>query len=441
LRKLERKYDDVLSVVGVHSPKFTSEREGEAVRQAVLRLNVGHPVLNDHDFALWQRYAVRAWPTLMFIDPAGKVIGKHEGELPLGPFDRLLGEMVAEFDAAGILERRVLDIAADAAPPRTALYFPGKVLADETSGRLIVSDSGHNRIVVADLDGAVRQVIGGGGEGRADGPAAEATFYQPQGLALDGDTLYVADTENHAVRAVDLGSGVVRTIAGTGEQLMGERVGGVADRAALSSPWDLAISDGTLYVAMAGTHQLWAMPFGRGVIEPHTGNGAEALADGRLGEASMNQPSGLAAAGGRLYVADSEASAIRVVDLAAGVIRTIVGEGLFEFGDVDGVGAATVRLQHPLGVAWVDGALYVADTYNHRIKRLDPETAECRAVLGDGVAGHRDGEASEARFSEPSGVAAARGRLYIADTNNHAVRVADLATGRVITLEMLGLSP
>lgn len=387
MRKLERKYADELSVIGVHSPKFITERETEAVQQAILRLTVGHPVLNDRDFAVWQRYAVRAWPTLMFIDPTGKVIGKHEGELPLPAFDRLLGEMVAEFDAAGLLNRRPLDIAADAGPPRTALYFPGKVVADEASGRLIVSDSGHHRIVVADLDGAVRQVIGSGGEGRADGAAAEATFYQPQGLALDGDTLYAADTENHAIRAVDLRSGVVRTVAGTGEQLTGERVGGVADRVALSSPWDLAISGGTLYVAMAGTHQLWAMPLGRGVIEPHTGNGAEALVDGPLGEASMNQPSGLAAADGRLYVADSEASAIRVVDLAGGEIRTIVGEGLFEFGDADGVGARTVRLQHPLGVAWVDGAVYVADT------------------------------------------------------NNHAIRVADLSTGRVITLELLGLAP
>ena len=203
LRKLERKYASELAVIGIHSPKFITERDSEAVRQAILRLNVGHPVLNDRDFAVWQRYAVRAWPTLMFIDPAGKVIGKHEGELPLAAFDRLLGEMVAEFDAAGLLDRRPLDIAADAAPPGTPLLFPGKVLADAASGRLIVSDTGHNRIVVADLDGAVRRVIGSGREGHEDGAAADATFAQPQGLALDGEMLYVADTENHAVRSVD----------------------------------------------------------------------------------------------------------------------------------------------------------------------------------------------------------------------------------------------
>jgi sugar lactone lactonase YvrE len=441
LRRLERKYAEEIAVVGVHSPKFTSERDTDSVRQAILRLNVGHPVLNDHDFQVWQQYAVRAWPTLMFVDPHGKVIGKHEGELPFEPFDRLLAEMVQEFDAAGMLDRRALEVAADAAPPDTPLRFPGKALADERTGRLFVSDTGHNRIVVADLDGAVRRVIGAGGEGRDDGTAERATFAQPQGLALVGEQLYVADTGNHLIRVVDLASGEVRTAAGTGVQLTGARVGGVADRTALASPWDLAVSGDVLYVAMAGTHQLWAMPLGRGVIAPHTGNAREALVDGPLTEASMNQPSGLTSGDGVLYVADSEASAVREVDLARGVIRTIVGEGLFEFGDLDGVGAAAVRLQHPLGVAWHAGMLYVADTYNHKIKRLDPATAECRTLLGDGVAGRRDGATTAARFSEPSGVSVARGRLYVADTNNHAIRAADLYTGRVVTLELLGLAP
>jgi hypothetical protein len=439
LRRLERKWAGEVAIIGVHSPKFTSERDTEAVRQAILRLNVGHPVLNDHDFQVWQQYAVRAWPTLMFIGPRGKVIGKHEGELPFEPFDRLLGEMVQEFDAAGVLDRRPLAIAADAAPSGAPLRFPGKVLADERSGRLFVSDTGHHRIVIADLDGAVRRVIGTGGEGREDGTAEHATFAQPQGLALSGEHLYVADTGNHLIRVVDLASGEVRTAAGTGEQLIGARVGGVADRTALASPWDLAVSGDVLYVAMAGTHQLWAMPLGRGIIAPHTGNGREALVDGPVAEASMNQPSGLTGADRVLYVADSEASAVREADLDAGTIRTIVGEGLFEFGDVDGVGAAAVRLQHPLGITYQAGALYVADTYNHKIKRLDPVRAECRTLLGDGIAGRRDGVGTASRFSEPSGVSIAAGRLYVADTNNHAIRVADLETGRVVTLELLGL--
>lgn len=445
MRKLEKKYDRRLAVVGVHSPKFIEERETESVHQAIKRLNVGHPVVNDKDFRVWQEYAVRAWPTLMFVDPEGKVIGKHEGEFPYDAFDRVIGDMLAEFEAAGQIDPRPIpgaygDLTETDAP--TPLRFPGKVLADEMSGRLIVSDTGHNRIVLADLDGTVRRVIGSGEEGLADGPAEAARLYQPQGVALDGDTLYVADTENHALRVVDLATGNVATLAGTGEQLMGERVGGPALRTALSSPWDLTILDGVLYVAMAGTHQVWSMRLGETWIGPHTGNAAEALRDGPLLAASMNQPSGITHDGERLYVADSEASAIRAITPGAdGFIHTIVGEGLFEFGDRDGVGPANVRLQHPLGVAWHAGTLYVADTYNHKIKRLDPTTAECTTWLGGGEAALRDGPAHVARFGEPSGVSVAAGRLYIADTNNHAVRVAGLGEGMVRTLELRDLAP
>ena len=445
MRKLERKYSRELAVIGVHSPKFIAEQDTKSVRQAILRLNVGHPVVNDRDFRAWQEYAVRAWPTLMFVDPEGKVIGKHEGEFVPEQFDALIGAMVREFDAKGLIDRRPLEtnperLSGPRAQQAAPLRFPGKLLADEASGRLIVSDSGHNRIVVATLDGTVERVVGSGEADFSDGTAASATFYQPQGLALDGRTLYVADTENHALRTVDLESGEVATLAGTGEQLMGARIGGPASRTRLSSPWDLAVLDGTLYVAMAGAHQLWSMRLGSTQIGPHTGNGREALIDGPLEEASMNQPSGLTDDGSRLYVADSEASAIRVVEPGPrGTIRTIVGEGLFEFGDRDGVGPENVRLQHPLGVAWHDGLLYVADTYNHKIKRLDPRTAECRTLLGSGEAGHEDGPPAGARFGEPSDVAIAHGHLYVADTNNHAIRVFEPAGGDVTTLELRGL--
>lgn len=442
LRKLERKWSRELAVVGVHSPKFLSERESASVRAAILRLEVGHPVVNDRDFRIWQAYAVRAWPTLLFVDPRGRVIGKHEGEFRLEAFDELLRRMVEEFDAAGWLDRRPLPFERERRPDPTPLRFPGKVLADEAGGRLFVSDTGGHRIVVADLEGRVRQVVGSGAPGLADGPLAEAAFYQPQGLALDGDTLYVADTENHALRAVDLAAGRVRTIAGTGAPLLGPRAGGPPLSTALSSPWDLAIVAGTLYVAMAGTHQLWALPPGGERIAPHTGDGREALEDGPLEAASMNQPSGLATNGRQLYVADSEASAVRVVDpRPGGAIRTIVGEGLFEFGDRDGVGRAAVRLQHPLGVAWHEGIVYVADTYNHKLKRLDPKTGECRTLAGSGEAGHADGPADAARFSEPSGLSAAGRRLFVADTNNHAVRVASLDRGEITTLVFRGLAP
>ncbi|MBI1737442.1 MAG: alkyl hydroperoxide reductase [Candidatus Rokubacteria bacterium] len=442
MRKLERKWSRELVVIGVHSPKFLNERDTVSLRHAILRHGVGHPVVNDRDFRVFRAYAARAWPTLVFLDPRGKVLGHHEGEAPFDALDRVIADMVREFDARGLLDRTPLASAPERVTGEPSLRFPGKVLAHPETGRLVIADSGHHRIVVADLEGRVTAAIGSGAAGFDDGPADRATFSAPQGVALHGDRLYVADTENHAIRLVDLAAGTVTTVAGTGEQLTGPRVGGRARDTRLASPWDLTILDGTLHVAMAGTHQLWAMPLGGETIAPHTGDGREALVDGVRGAAAMNQPSGLTHDGRRLYVADSEASAIRVVDLApAGEIRTIVGEGLFEFGDRDGVGPAAVRLQHPLGLAWHDGALWIADTYNHKIKRLDPATASCVTVLGTGGPGADDGPGAAASFSEPSGVSVAGGRLYVADTNNHAVRVADPERATVATLGLVGLEP
>ena len=435
LRKLERKYASELTVIGVHSAKFPNEKEKENLYNAVKRYELEHPVVNDAEFQVWKQYACRAWPTMMFIDPRGKVIGKHEGELNFEDMDRLLGEMVAEFDNAGLLNRRELEHVANAAPD-TPLSFPGKVLADEAGNRLFIADSNHNRIVVATLDGAVEHVIGSGQEGLVDGDFDTAQFNHPQGMALAGEVLYVADTENHALRKVDLAAGNVATIAGNGNQ--GNRRSGMepGDATELNSPWDLVFHENRIYIAMAGCHQLWVMDLQTGMVGPYAGTGAESISDGALAEVTLAQPSGITTDGNRLYFADSETSAIRSAELdPKGRVRTIVGLGLFEFGDRDGEGHL-VRLQHPLGITMKDGALYIADSYNHKIKLIMPVPRSSTTLLGTGSAGFVDGGPEEAALSEPAGLSIAGGKMYISDTNNHAIRVADMETWEVTTLDL-----
>lgn len=440
LRKLEEKYRDQLTVVGVHSAKFTAEQDTANVRKAVLRYEIEHPVINDRDFDIWQQYGVRAWPTLMFVDPEGKVIGKHEGEIDFASFDELLGDMVAEFESEKLLNPRPLTFHLEKEKEwDRPLSFPGKVLADEASGRLFISDSNHNRLLVASLEGEVRQVIGSGKEGLRDGPGDEAQFFDPQGLALDGETLYVADTKNHAVREVDLTSGSVKTIAGTGQQARTPHQGGKAGLVQLSSPWDLDLNGGVLYIAMAGFHQLWSLDLSTGEARPYAGNGRERIVDGALADAELAQPSGIVSDGEKLYFTDSETSAIRTAGLGStGRVETIVGLHLFEFGDVDGIGEE-VRLQHPIGIDMKDGVLFVADTYNNRMKKINPITKEATRFIGTGAAGDADGPANEATFHEPSGLSIANGMMYIADTNNHAIRVVDLETLDVTTLKLTGI--
>jgi DNA-binding beta-propeller fold protein YncE len=432
LRKIERKYGDRVIVIGVHSPKFPAERDTENLREAVLRYRIEHPVANDRDFKVWETFGGRAWPTLLFIDPEGRVIGKHEGELPFEQFDPLVGGMLKEFHERGLLDPAASPIALERLrEPARTLSFPGKVLV--AGDRLYVADSNHHRIVEATHHGEILRTFGSGEPGLVDGPADQAGFQQPQGMARGNDVLYVADTENHAVRAVDLQTGAVSTLAGTGDQALAPSYGGPGASTPLSSPWDLALDGRILYIAMAGTHQLWRLDLETNEVQPFAGTGREGLNDGPLAEAWFAQSSGLTLDNGHLYVADSEVSAIREIDLSRSLVRTLVGEGLFVFGDQDGVGEQ-VRLQHPLGITSAAGALFIADSYNNKIKRVDLTTREVATWLGSGEAARRDGDRGSAAFREPGGVCAGEAGLYVADTNNHRIAVADWMTGEVRTV-------
>src|SRR5712691_4583697 len=440
LTALEKKYARELVVIGVHSAKFQNEGDVENIRQAILRYEIQHPVVNDRDFRIWRAYAVRDWPTLMVVRPDGYVLGYLSGEGNKEVLERVIDEVIGEAKSQGMLNDTPLHFALEKdQQASSALSFPGKVLAHAPSQRLFIADSNNNRIVIADLDGKVLDVAGSGALGKADGDFHAATFHHPQGMALDGHLLYVADTENHLLRRLDLQARTVTTIAGTGAQARTANVPGTGTQVALNSPWDLIRIGTQLFIAMAGPHQVWVMHLETAYLEPYAGSGREDISDAPRLQAAMAQPSGITTDGTLLYVADSETSSIRSVSLGInGVVQTVVGAGLFEFGDQDGIGTEQVRLQHPLGVAYHDNILYVADTYNHKIKKIGPATATAATYFGSGKPGRRDGQ--EPEFYEPGGLSLAAGKLYIADTNNHAIRVADLTTGEVSTLALRGLA-
>jgi thiol-disulfide isomerase/thioredoxin len=439
LKKLEAKYANQLVVIGIHSAKFQNEKETENIRRIILRYEIEHPVYNDSEYAVWQSYGVRAWPTQVLIDPAGYIVGGVSGEGNYEVIDQTVAKLVADFRAKGELNEEPLKLVLERAKVgELPLAFPGKILADAKTDRLFIADSNHNRIVVTKLDGTLVETIGTGDAGAADGPYDKATFYRPQGLALSGDTLYVADTENHLIRRIDLKSRSVETIAGTGQQSHEYFKVGPARSVALSSPWDLQLVDRVLYIAMAGPHQIWMLDLDKNEVSTFAGSGREARLDGPLLEAGFAQPSGMATDGKKLYVADSESNIIRQIDLAGRSVKTLVGGDLFEFGDVDGTGD-DVRLQHPLGLLTYGDKLLIADTYNHKIKELDPKQEKVKTFLGTGKPGQADGAMPS--FYEPGGLALANGNLYIADTNNHAIRVVDLKTKRASTLRINDLTP
>lgn len=439
LKRLEAKYPNQLVVIGVHSAKFTNEGDTANIRNIIMRYGIEHPVANDADFRIWHQYAVNAWPTQVVIDPAGYVIGAAAGEGYAAEIDALIGQTVDEFRKKGQLDERPQKFALERAKVGAMpLAFPGKVIADEKSRRLFIADSNHNRIVIADFDGKLIDVVGSGDASARDGDFASATFNRPQGMALDGETLFVADTENHLIRRVDLRAEKVSTVAGTGRLSDFDGEGGGGLSTGLRSPWDLTIVGRKLFIAMAGSHQIWTMDLNTSLVAPFAGSRVEARLDGKLKLAGFAQPSGIVSDGKRLFVADSESNIIRLIDLSKERVETLAGGDLFDFGDRDGKGDEA-RFQHPLGVAFQNGRLLIADTYNHKIKSLDPVTGNVVTLFGNGRAGQTDGRVST--FYEPGGIAVAGDRLFVADTNNHAIRVVDLKSGNTSTLRIDGLRP
>lgn len=439
LKRLEKKYPNELVVIGVHSAKFENEKDTENIRRIILRYEIEHPIVNDADFNIWRAYAVDAWPTRYLIDPAGYVIGRLSGEGGYDVLDKTIADTITQFRKRGELNEAPLQLVLEKAKVGDLpLAFPGKVLADAKNDRLFIADSDHNRIVITKLDGTLVDVIGNGQHGMSGGPFTEANFFRPQGMVLDGDKLYVADTENHLIRQVDLKARTVDTIAGTGVQSRDYGETGPALKIALNSPWDLQLVGRTLYIAMAGPHQIWQLDLDKKEVSTYAGSGREARVDGARDEAAFAQPSALASDGKALFVSDAEANIIRAIDLAAGDVRTLVGGDLFDFGDRDGHGNE-VRLQHPLGLTQWNDKLLIADTYNHKIKLLDPAARTVKSFAGTGKPGQADGATPS--FYEPGGLTIAGDKLYVADTNNHAIRVVDLRTKSSQTLKIRGLLP
>ena len=431
LRDLEHRHrDDPLVVIGVHSAKFDAEKDADHILQAMQRYGVSHPVAVDSEMQLWSQYTVRSWPTLVVIRPDGTLAAVAPGEPDPAMLESLVAEQLAEARANGTLAAAPVRLEGRSRQQEQTLSYPGKVAAT-SHGRIVVSDSGHHRVLLLGPDGAIQDVIGTGLRGHREGPFAEAALDDPQGLALSGDSLYVADARAHAVFRADLRTRTLHRLAGT--YALGRAPVSGRARALdtpLRSPWDLAVRDGELYVALAGSHQIAVIDLREGTIEPVAGNGREALIDGPGAEAALAQPSGLSLQNDVLYVADSESSGVRAVDLRSRRVYTLAGgPGLFDFGDRVGK-IEPAMLQHPLAVAATAGGLIVADTYNDKLKRFSPDGLRLDPFFEG---------AADSKLAQPAGLAVTpSGEVLVADTNHHRIVKVSADGARAYELTIRG---
>ena len=432
LKRLEQKYPDHLVVIGVHTPKFDNEQNIDTLRRIVVRYDIEHPVVNDVTSLMARQYRMRAWPTQYVIDPRGRVLGRVVGEDNFAILDQTIARSLKQH--ASILDDKPLPIALEKDRfAASLLAAPGKIAVSDRY--VAISDTLHHRIILSDRQGRIQAFIGGRASanspksksksksgpvyGLRDGSYSEARFRSPQGLVFSATGLYVADTGNHAIRHIDLDKKRVSTVAGNGRNEIHRGNQYPATEIGLRSPWALALDRRQLYIAMAGIHQIWRLDLDRATIGPYAGSGREGIDDGTLETATFSQPSGLSLLGDQLYIADAEDSALRRINIRTEQVETLVGSGLFDFGDRDGR-LSRAKLQHLLGVAAVDPQhIYVADTYNHKLKLAELDQDRITTVAGNGKPG--SGTTAVGQLNEPGGIAVLGKTLLIADTNNNRI--------------------
>lgn len=403
-----------LQVLVLQVPRFDCERQPQRSLKLLRRTGSSFPALLDADWAAWQRYGIESWPTLLLIDAEGRERSRIVGLG--GDLERALATLCEGLPDAPAAEVRLVESVPE---PRLSLRFPAAVAA--SAERLFIADSGHHRILECTHAGRVLRQFGLGTADFMDGPGDQAAFNRPQGLALEREFLYVADTGNHALRCINLLSGTVSTLCGNGRP--GDPVEGLVagTGTALNHPVALAVAANQLHLACAGDNRIWSYDLGRGELSLRAGTGRLEMRDGNARSmAAFAQPVGLAAVQQVLYICDALGSAVRSLQLRSDLVQTLVGQGMWDFGDADGP-RSSARLQHPLGIALSADAplLWIADSGNGSLRTLRLGGGELSSV------------SLPRRLHGPTGLAVAGGAVWIAETDAHGVLRYDIASGEL----------
>jgi len=417
LAVLQARHLGRLQALAIHVPRFDSERDPQSALKRLRRHGNVLPLAHDADWVAWQRFGVESWPTVLLIDGEGQVQHRIVGADGLAELERHIARLC---DGLHVPPDDDLRAFREAHPePRMPLCFPAGLVA--TPDRLFVADSGHHRVLECNHLGRVIRQFGMGTPDLADGELNHAAFRRPQGLALVRESLYVADTGNHALRRINLPTSTVDTLCGNGRA--GEPTEGVVAaprNVALNQPQALVVNNNQIFLAMAGDNRVWSYDLGTREIRPRAGSGQLDVRDGSGPMAAFAQPAGLAAVLQTLYVCDAVGSAVRSMQLRGDTVQTLIGQGAWTFGAEDGP-RDRARLQHPQAIALSPDApvMWIADSGNGSLRTLRLGGGELTTV------------ALPRALQGPAGLSVAAGAVWIAETDAHAVLRYDIATGEL----------
>jgi len=282
------------------------------------------------------------------------------------------------------------------------------------------------------IEGVVTTFAGSGSSGSTNGTGTSAQFYQPTGITSDGTNLYVADTQNSNIKKIVIATGVVTTLAGSGSS---GSTDGTGTSAKFTLPYGIT-SDGTnLYVSDTYNYKIRKIVIATGVVTTFAGSGTAGSTEGTGTSAQFYGAYGITNDGTNLYVADTYNHKIRKIVIATGVVTTFAGSGAA--GSTDGTGTSA-KFNYPYGITSDGTNLYVADASNHKIRKIVIATGVVTTLAGSGSAGSSDGTGTSAELNSPYGISNDGTNLYVADTNNFKIRKIVIASGVVTTLSGSG---
>lgn len=427
LKLLAQRHDETVAVLSIHCPKYPREFDNAALQKAVNRAHIRHPVAQDRGFAVWHQFNIAAWPSAVVLDPQGNVLERAQGLRQIQALDETIEEYISKANPNLFRPTEYPEWSQAGREPKMTLQFPmGVAVTDE---HLYVADSGHNRIIEATHSGRILRTFGSGAPGLWDGTGRESGFDSPGAIVVNGGHIYVADVGNHVLRRLNLLSGEVITIAGTGKNGFAvPQTPAEATSVPLNYPLGMAISGDTLFFSAAGNNQIWQLDLSDHTVELLAGNGLPQMHNATGGSASFNSPRGLTLAGETLLVADSQNGAVRAVNCQSRHVSRLAGTGPFKSGDEDG-DFVRARFQLPTAVATdpTKGAVFVADTFNNAIRRMDVKARKISTVKFD------------YRLHQPQALAIHEGNLWIANTNAHELVKLDPETGDFECVDLIEL--
>ncbi len=439
IKKIEKEFGNKLLIIGIHSGKFDNEKDVAAIRKAIVKYDINYPVLHDPDLKIWNNFALKSWPTFIVINPHGNIEKIVVGEDNLGKIRKNIRKLASRFKYE--INRDPVPLALEKNNIiGNVLTFPTKIeYAANFSYKtrkipvLFISNSGANSIIASSLTGETVLKIGSGKEGFEDGSLGVASFSKPRGLLFDGKKLYVADSGNNALRMVDFENGMVSTLVGSGKK--GKIISDSymeAKNVDLASPNDIAFfpNKDVIAIANTGSNQILGYNIDKKTIAVLAGNGAAGMAQNTLAE-----PSALAPYQDRLYFLDAASSSLRVLD-KNGSIKTLVGQGVNKFGNKNG-DKEVALMQHPIGLMVDDTGAYIADSFNHIIRKYSFSTNKISDLIGNHKKGDALGSASATELDEPDGIAAVLNNFYIVDSNNNRVLVTNRASLKSEILDII----